>query len=144
MQDADRLRDGQHTTTLDKVDHHDHTRGVTDAVGSEEGEVEDEGVYQAPPAVQQGHYGHPKSSPKSRQSLDPSLDRTEPEADARDEAENLPNGLLGTGRYQCITPNRSLTNLSGQDKALKNLMMSWYYAGYYTGLHQGQQQAKHL
>ncbi|KAJ5144081.1 Survival motor neuron [Penicillium bovifimosum] len=27
------------------------------------------------------------------------------------------------------------------DETLKNLMMSWYYAGYYTGLHEGQQQA---
>lgn len=30
---------------------------------------------------------------------------------------------------------------SVQDENLKNLMMSWYYAGYYTGLHAGQQQA---
>lgn len=27
------------------------------------------------------------------------------------------------------------------DDNLKNIMMSWYYAGYYTGLHVGQQQA---
>ncbi|CRG85470.1 hypothetical protein PISL3812_02526 [Talaromyces islandicus] len=27
-----------------------------------------------------------------------------------------------------------------QDPALKNLMMSWYFAGYYTGLYEGQQQ----
>lgn len=25
------------------------------------------------------------------------------------------------------------------DENLKNLMMSWYYAGYYTGLYTGQQ-----
>ncbi|KAF2142418.1 uncharacterized protein K452DRAFT_358213 [Aplosporella prunicola CBS 121167] len=31
--------------------------------------------------------------------------------------------------------------LSGQDEAMKNLMMSWYYAGYYTGLYEGQQKA---
>ncbi|KAI9797821.1 MAG: hypothetical protein M1833_005324 [Piccolia ochrophora] len=29
-----------------------------------------------------------------------------------------------------------------EDSGLKNLMMSWYYAGYYTGLYEGQQQAK--
>ncbi|KAF2707026.1 hypothetical protein K504DRAFT_458492 [Pleomassaria siparia CBS 279.74] len=29
---------------------------------------------------------------------------------------------------------------SVHDQNLKNLMMSWYYAGYYTGLHAGQQQ----
>ncbi|KAJ5889789.1 hypothetical protein N7504_010599 [Penicillium tannophilum] len=28
-----------------------------------------------------------------------------------------------------------------QDESLKKLMMAWYYAGYYTGLHEGQQQA---
>ncbi|CEJ60738.1 hypothetical protein PMG11_09301 [Penicillium brasilianum] len=28
-----------------------------------------------------------------------------------------------------------------QDENLRNLMMSWYFAGYYTGLYQGQQQA---
>jgi hypothetical protein len=27
-----------------------------------------------------------------------------------------------------------------KDENLKNIMMSWYYAGYYTGLHAGQQQ----
>ncbi|KAK4541274.1 hypothetical protein LTR36_008190 [Oleoguttula mirabilis] len=28
-----------------------------------------------------------------------------------------------------------------QDDGLKNIMMSWYYAGYYTGLYEGQQKA---
>ncbi|KAJ5438495.1 uncharacterized protein N7458_009493 [Penicillium daleae] len=28
-----------------------------------------------------------------------------------------------------------------QDENLKNLMMSWYFAGYYTGLYEGQRQA---
>lgn len=27
-----------------------------------------------------------------------------------------------------------------QDDGMKKLMMSWYYAGYYTGLHEGKQQ----
>lgn len=27
-----------------------------------------------------------------------------------------------------------------QDDNLKNMMMSWYYAGYYTGLYEGKQQ----
>ncbi|KAF3039195.1 hypothetical protein E8E12_007142 [Didymella heteroderae] len=38
----------------------------------------------------------------------------------------LPQALLGTV----------------QDENLKNIMMSWYYAGYYTGLHAGQQLPK--
>ncbi|KAJ5882115.1 uncharacterized protein N7529_000787 [Penicillium soppii] len=36
-------------------------------------------------------------------------------------------------------PHPVMANI--KDEALKNLMMSWYYAGYYTGLHEGQQQA---
>lgn len=28
-----------------------------------------------------------------------------------------------------------------QDEGLKNLMMSWYYAGYYTGLYEGRKQS---
>ncbi|KAI5457357.1 hypothetical protein BGZ63DRAFT_475048 [Mariannaea sp. PMI_226] len=31
---------------------------------------------------------------------------------------------------------------SVQDENLKKLLMSWYYAGYYTGLFEGQQQAQ--
>ncbi|KAF1820346.1 SMN family protein Smn1 [Dissoconium aciculare CBS 342.82] len=30
---------------------------------------------------------------------------------------------------------------SSQDENMKNIMMSWYYAGYYTGLYDGQQKA---
>ena len=29
-----------------------------------------------------------------------------------------------------------------EDEGLKNLMMSWYFAGYYTGLYEGQQRGK--
>ncbi|TID13779.1 hypothetical protein E2P81_ATG01716 [Venturia nashicola] len=31
---------------------------------------------------------------------------------------------------------------SVQEESLRNVMMSWYYAGYYTGLYEGQQKAK--
>lgn len=31
---------------------------------------------------------------------------------------------------------------STQSDGLKNLMMSWYWAGYYTGLHEGRQQGQ--
>ncbi|PGH20821.1 hypothetical protein AJ80_03448 [Polytolypa hystricis UAMH7299] len=30
---------------------------------------------------------------------------------------------------------------AAQDDGLRNLMMAWYFAGYYTGLHEGQQHA---
>ncbi|KAH0543816.1 hypothetical protein FGG08_001855 [Glutinoglossum americanum] len=41
-------------------------------------------------------------------------------------ASNLPQSLVG----------------EAQDESLKNLMMSWYWAGYYTGLNEGLNQAK--
>lgn len=34
-----------------------------------------------------------------------------------------------------------LINLIVQDEGLKNIMMSWYYAGYYTGLYEGLKQS---
>ncbi|MCJ1310575.1 hypothetical protein MMC25_004240 [Agyrium rufum] len=34
----------------------------------------------------------------------------------------------------------SLARNSTQDDSMKNLMMSWYWAGYYTGLHEGSTQ----
>ncbi|KAI8934022.1 hypothetical protein NX059_008790 [Plenodomus lindquistii] len=45
----------------------------------------------------------------------------------------LQNGNLGASIPQALLG-------SVQDENLKNIMMSWYYAGYYTGLHAGQQQ----
>lgn len=37
-----------------------------------------------------------------------------------------------------VTANEYST---AQNEDLKNIMMSWYYAGYYTGLYEGQQKA---
>ncbi|MCJ1298919.1 hypothetical protein MMC08_001710 [Hypocenomyce scalaris] len=45
----------------------------------------------------------------------------------------------GSLQREPIMPNALLGKV--QDEALKNLMMSWYYAGYYTGLYEGQQHA---
>ena len=41
--------------------------------------------------------------------------------------------VLGTTMPQSLV-------MGCEDEALKNLMMAWYYAGYYTGLHEGKQQ----
>lgn len=40
-----------------------------------------------------------------------------------------------------VVKDNRLTIPAVQDEGLKNLMMSWYYAGYYTGLLEGQQKA---
>lgn len=33
---------------------------------------------------------------------------------------------------------------SVQDECLKNLLMSWYYAGYYTGLYEGEKKGQQM
>jgi len=53
----------------------------------------------------------------------------------------VPQALFAAGKlWQCRwTP--LLTDRLVQDENMKSLMMSWYYAGYYTGLQEGQQTA---
>jgi len=48
----------------------------------------------------------------------------------------------GASRAVAQTPVPHALMAGIQDESMKNLMMSWYYAGYYTGLHDGQQQSK--
>ncbi|KAI9038488.1 uncharacterized protein KD926_010700 [Aspergillus affinis] len=43
------------------------------------------------------------------------------------------------GNPMAAMPHAALSQV--QDEGLKNLMMSWYFAGYYTGLYEGQQRA---
>ena len=58
---------------------------------------------------------------------------------------DMPQTVLGGGKLPTI--EAVLVRLTvrvdhaGQDEGLKNLMMAWYYAGYYTGLYEGQQKA---
>ena len=54
----------------------------------------------------------------------------------------MPQGLAATG-MSSPTHGRSgldIDQVLVQDEDMKNLMMSWYYAGYYTGLYEGKQQ----
>ncbi|KAE8350351.1 hypothetical protein BDV28DRAFT_151022 [Aspergillus coremiiformis] len=77
---------------------------------------------------------------------------------ASSEAQNIPRAHISqdTGRPE-VPPAQGTSNAAGpslmgaampqaalsqvQDEGLKNLMMSWYFAGYYTGLYEGQQRA---
>lgn len=56
----------------------------------------------------------------------------------------LPTHLVGSSKF-IQTPFRKSTvrklNDVVRDEGMKNLLISWYYAGYYTGLYEGQQQA---
>ncbi|XTI89663.1 hypothetical protein V2W45_588920 [Cenococcum geophilum] len=56
-----------------------------------------------------------------------------------------PHGLAEAAAHRhSMAPGGSMPQFllgSVQNENLKNLMMSWYYAGYYTGLYEGQQRA---
>ncbi|KAK1139583.1 hypothetical protein N8T08_000656 [Aspergillus melleus] len=49
------------------------------------------------------------------------------------------NPLASGTSLGAAMPHAALSQV--QDEGLKNLMMSWYFAGYYTGLYEGQQRA---
>ncbi|GAB1742440.1 hypothetical protein NU219Hw_g7986t1 [Hortaea werneckii] len=70
--------------------------------------------------------------------------------------ENVPADDQASGGVEAPQPHQAQTQTpaavggsvmpqalmnSVQDEGLKNMMMSWYYAGYYTGLYEGQQKA---
>ncbi|RMJ26431.1 hypothetical protein PHISP_02703 [Aspergillus sp. HF37] len=57
------------------------------------------------------------------------------ELQQREGASHVPGISLAAGAG--AAPQAALGQV--QDEGLKNLMMSWYFAGYYTGLYEGQQ-----
>ena len=57
--------------------------------------------------------------------------------------QTMPDAILGSGKHtHSLQREVKAYEAVVQDEALKNLMMSWYYAGYYTGLYEGQQRAQ--
>ncbi|MCJ1466322.1 hypothetical protein MMC07_004941 [Pseudocyphellaria aurata] len=53
---------------------------------------------------------------------------------------NRPDDGIASDQPDPVSNMPHMIFSSVKDEALKNLMMSWYYAGYYTGLYEGQQQ----
>lgn len=51
-----------------------------------------------------------------------------------------PEAMLPNGRCIVADPSLMLNSLDMNDD-MKNVMMSWYYAGYYTGRLQGRQES---
>ena len=107
---------------------------VEDASDLEDGEVaEDDLDQQAEARVESGHFvsnGQPAAqATQSNAPVQPPL----------------PQALLGSGKSPLISSDCSgslmLICFLVSDEAMRNLMMSWYYAGYYTGLVEGQRTA---
>jgi hypothetical protein len=54
----------------------------------------------------------------------------------------IPQTLMGMSKCSWTESfGRNANDFAAQDENMKNIMMSWYYAGYYTGLYDGQQKA---
>jgi len=53
----------------------------------------------------------------------------------------LPHALIAS-RMSVERLDVHVANSHAEDDEMKNLIMSWYYAGYYTGLREGQQQGR--
>ncbi|PSR78227.1 SMN family protein Smn1 [Coniella lustricola] len=67
-------------------------------------------------------------------------DRNTDDASAKDGDIPIENQQArgASGAASLMPPPQALLG-SVQDESLKRLLMSWYYAGYYTGLYEGQQ-----
>ncbi|KAL1879382.1 hypothetical protein VTK73DRAFT_7019 [Phialemonium thermophilum] len=101
------------------------------------------------PSVVTGSSSKPKPNAKleTKDSTQPSQAKgpvgidTEEHADADAQQDRASMPVQGR---QGSTPSLDHETLLGsvQDENLKRLLMSWYYAGYYTGLYEGQQQQK--
>lgn len=63
-------------------------------------------------------------------------------ANPSQQQQGQPAGVEDPARQEAAPASAMTQALLGtvQDENMKNIMMSWYYAGYYTGLHAGQQQ----
>ncbi|MCJ1369454.1 hypothetical protein MMC20_000665 [Loxospora ochrophaea] len=99
-----------------------HTNGASEAE-LEDGELEDDIKISVPINVTGNENGQIRPSNSSP--------TTEKESDASGAQPMQSNSSIPHG----------MMSQSTQDDTLKNLMMSWYWAGYYTGLHEGQQRA---
>ncbi|KAK6437539.1 hypothetical protein LTR95_006263 [Oleoguttula sp. CCFEE 5521] len=55
-------------------------------------------------------------------------------------AATVPQHLMNSGEATKSQSDADTDCRTVQDEGIKNLMMSWYYAGYYTGLYEGKQQ----
>ncbi|KAF3388751.1 Survival motor neuron-like protein 1 [Penicillium rolfsii] len=84
---------------------------------------------------------------ESEEAVDPTAahftQKSEPSAQTAPAAAESSGATIGPGPTfpAGAMPMPDAVLSQAQDENLKNLMMSWYFAGYYTGLYEGRQQA---
>ncbi|MCJ1403149.1 hypothetical protein MMC11_006372 [Xylographa trunciseda] len=72
----------------------------------------------------------------------------QPDVENQELSSTKPHALNGLPETHPVGPRQDVSSIaqgaiaaSTQEEAQKNLMMSWYWAGYYTGFYEGQKQA---
>ncbi|KAG4027894.1 hypothetical protein MFRU_026g00750 [Monilinia fructicola] len=103
----------------------DSSNGVEGAMSADSGEGFEEPLEEKITAQSEFEKtdDHTPTETEPKVDAQPAVEETEPHAPSSN-APTLPPQLIG----------------QVHDDNLKNLLMSWYYAGYYTGLYEGRQQ----
>ena len=107
----------------------------------EDGELEEPGSAQAEPNGDAMEHAHESEQKELLTNANVTV--------GQQENPGMPNAVISGGEFSefhfAISIRGIWTDFSlVKDETLKNLMMSWYYAGYHTGLYEGQQQAQNI
>lgn len=124
---ANEFADGEEDGELEdgEVDDAEDGEVYEDGEMKDDYEGHDETYDQEDEGAQNGYGGrHEQQASNGTGSRQPIIGPQMPTAPTMPPLAQLPQAVLG----------------SGQDEAMKNIMMSWYYAGYYTGFYEGQKQ----
>ncbi|KAL8649521.1 MAG: hypothetical protein Q9226_005545 [Calogaya cf. arnoldii] len=115
-----------------------HTQNHEDAE-VEDGEIEDDSLVD-PGQMQETTKGEPPATEEHF----PRPPAVEGRPQSNPEPPAVPSALINGGKrsHPAVSGEEALLiRAAVQDDGLKNLMMSWYYAGYYTGLYEGRKQS---
>ena len=124
---------GPHDSFSPPIDNNEAVAGMDEDL--EEGEFEEEPT-DAGDLVNGTHEDHSKA-PIQHEDMTPS-NTSQPQPPSI----SVPTAALNGGDWNIFLDHVPLlTPTLVNNDAMKNLMLSWYWAGYYTGLHEGQQQA---
>ena len=124
---------GPHDSFSPPIDNNDAVAGMDEDL--EEGEFEEEPTDAGD--LVNGTHEDPSTAPIQHEDMTASHN-SQPQPPSI----SVPTAALNGGDWSTSPDYAPMLILdSVNNDAIKNLMLSWYWAGYYTGLHEGQQQA---
>ncbi|KKY15781.1 putative serine-threonine rich [Phaeomoniella chlamydospora] len=89
--------------------------------------------------IEEGEIDDESPSQKNKDLSENSTSQMEAHLAEHDQKPHSKHGIRGETESLPQIPEAVVQNVT--DEGLRNLMMAWYYAGYYTGLREGQQSA---